>query len=273
MISLVVAAWLALQVQGAGSCPSPGEVEEKLAPLLPVGFASSSDRPGGRHGGGGRDAVGLARAPRRQARRPPAAAARGDLRRAGPDGGCRARGLGSSDSPRDFVAARSPGGVAGAVERGVPAGGGRRPRDPASGGKRRRRAPLDLGVGAAAMGAWQPGSVAPGARLDAVLGTARAGVARPALGRGPGNAHREPVSRGGPLVAPLLRARGRLCDSPRPALGSGAGRGRRVGGRHGGRRGLHRRSHDPDRRSGRRGSRCGSICASVRSDPGWGWRS
>ena len=32
--------------------------------------------------------------------------------------------------------------------------------------------PLDLGVGAAALGAWQPGSVAPGARLDAVLGTA-----------------------------------------------------------------------------------------------------
>ena len=42
MMSLIVAAWLAMQVQGAGSCPSPGEVEEKLAPLLPVGFASGS---------------------------------------------------------------------------------------------------------------------------------------------------------------------------------------------------------------------------------------
>ncbi len=30
---------------------------------------------------------------------------------------------------------------------------------------------LDLGVGAAAMGAWQPGSFAPGARLEAILGT------------------------------------------------------------------------------------------------------
>ena len=42
MISPVVASLLAMQVQGAGSCPSPGEVEEKLAPLLPVGFASGS---------------------------------------------------------------------------------------------------------------------------------------------------------------------------------------------------------------------------------------
>ena len=42
MVSLVVAGWLAMQIQGAGSCPSPGEVEEKLGPLLPVGFAPGS---------------------------------------------------------------------------------------------------------------------------------------------------------------------------------------------------------------------------------------
>jgi hypothetical protein len=42
MVGLVVAAWLAMQVQGLGTCPSPGEVEEKLAPLLPVDFAASS---------------------------------------------------------------------------------------------------------------------------------------------------------------------------------------------------------------------------------------
>src|SRR5215831_19458615 len=42
MIGVVIASLLALQVQGAGNCPSPAEVEEKLAPLFPAGFAQSS---------------------------------------------------------------------------------------------------------------------------------------------------------------------------------------------------------------------------------------
>jgi len=42
MVGLVIAAWLALPVQGLGSCPAPGEVEERLTPLLPVDFAASS---------------------------------------------------------------------------------------------------------------------------------------------------------------------------------------------------------------------------------------
>jgi hypothetical protein len=50
MIGLVIASWLAMQVQGAGRCPSPGEVEEKLAPLLPVGFASSPTDLSSEHG-------------------------------------------------------------------------------------------------------------------------------------------------------------------------------------------------------------------------------
>src|SRR3954447_21111094 len=42
MIGVVMASWLAMQIQGTGSCPSPGEGQEKLTPLLPAEFASGS---------------------------------------------------------------------------------------------------------------------------------------------------------------------------------------------------------------------------------------
>jgi len=45
MSGLIVALWLTIQIQGAGSCPAAGEVEGRLGPLLPPGFADgSSDR-------------------------------------------------------------------------------------------------------------------------------------------------------------------------------------------------------------------------------------
>lgn len=42
MSGLVVALWLAMQIEGAGSCPAAAEVEGKLGPLLPPDFAVGS---------------------------------------------------------------------------------------------------------------------------------------------------------------------------------------------------------------------------------------
>ncbi len=171
MMKLVVAAWLAMQVQGAGSCPAPGEVEEKLAPLLPVGFASSSgDLAAVVEEADGTLSVSLARSDGKTVarRRLPRAATCGEQAQTvavalavweaqiHPEISLRLDCLAASATPGspappraaedDLVIQRAP---AKALPR-----------------------PLELGLGAAAVGAWQPGSLAPGGRLDALLGRA-----------------------------------------------------------------------------------------------------
>jgi hypothetical protein len=172
MMSLVVAAWLALQVQGAGSCPSPREVEEKLAPLLPVGFASgSTDLAAVIEEADGSLSVSLARADGKTAarRRLPRAATCDEQAQTvavalavweaqlHPEISLRLDRLAPPPTPSSTVSPRAADSDL-VIQR---AGGGAPTR------------PLELGIGAAAMGAWQPGSIAPGARLEAVLGTAR----------------------------------------------------------------------------------------------------
>jgi hypothetical protein len=171
MISLVVAACLAIQVQGAGSCPSPGEVEEKLAPLLPVGFASGSgDLAAVVEEADGTLSVSLARSDGKTVarRRLPRAATCGEQAQTvavalavweaqiHPEISLRLDRLAASATPSGPV---PPPAVEGdlVIQR---AAAKAPPR------------PLELGLGAAAVGAWQPGSLAPGARLDALLGTA-----------------------------------------------------------------------------------------------------
>ena len=171
MVSLLVAAWLGMQIQGAGSCPSPGEVEEKLAPLLPVGFAAgSNDLAAVVELADGTLSVSLGRSNGKTVarRRLPRAATCGEQAQTvavalavweaqiHPEISLRLDRLAASPSPWSTAPPRAADGDL-AIQR---AGGGTPPR------------PLELGLGAAAMGAWQPGSVAPGARLEALLGTA-----------------------------------------------------------------------------------------------------
>ncbi len=171
MITLVVASFLAMQVQGAGSCPSPGEVEANLAPLLPVTFASgSADLAAITEQADGTLSVSLARPDGKTVarRRLPRAATCSEQAQTvavalavweaqiHPEISLRLDRLAAppmsstTGSPRvadgDLTIRRA--------AQGAPA------------------QPLKLGVGAGAMGAWQPGSVAPGARLDATLGRA-----------------------------------------------------------------------------------------------------
>ena len=171
MVSLFVAGWLAMQIQGAGSCPSPAEVEEKLAPLLPVGFASgSTDLAAVAEEADGSVSVSLARPDGKTVarRRLPRAATCSEQAQTvavalavweaqiHPEISLRLDRLAASPTPSSTAFPRAAGGDL-AIQR-------------AAGNPPAR--PLELGVGAAAIGAWQPGSVAPGARLDAVLGTA-----------------------------------------------------------------------------------------------------
>ena len=171
MISLVVAAWLALQVQGAGSCPSPAEVEETLAPLLPVGFASgSTDLAAVVEEADGTLSVSLARADGKTVarRRLPRAATCGEQAQTvavalavweaqiHPEISLRLDRLAAAPTPSTGASPRVTDSDL-AIQR---AGGGAPTR------------PLEPGIGVAAMGGWQPGSIAPGARLDALLGTA-----------------------------------------------------------------------------------------------------
>lgn len=171
MMSLVVFAWLALQVQGGGSCPSPGEVEERLAPLLPVGFASgSTDLAAVAEEPDGTLSVSLARSDGKTIarRRLPRAATCGEQAETvavalavweaqiHPEISLRLDRLAASPPPSSTASPRAADGDL-VIRR---AGG-----DPPS-------RPLELGLGAAALAAWQPGSIAPGARLDAALGRA-----------------------------------------------------------------------------------------------------
>jgi len=171
MVSLFVAGWLAMQIQGAGSCPSPAEVEEKLAPLLPLGFASTStDLAAVSEEADGSVSVSLARPDGKTVarRRLPRAATCSEQAQTvavalavweaqiHPEISLRLDRLAASPMPSSTAFPRAAGGDL-VIQR-------------AAGNPPAR--PLELGVGAAAIGAWQPGSAAPGARLDAVLGTA-----------------------------------------------------------------------------------------------------
>ena len=171
MIGLIVAAWLGMQVQGAGSCPSPGEVEEKLAPLLPVGFASGSgDLAAVVEEADGTLSVSLARSDGKTVarRRLPRAATCSEQAQTvavalavweaqiHPEISLRLDRLAASATPSSTAPPRAAEGdlvLQHAAAKAPPR-------------------PLELALGAAAMGAWQPGSLAPGARLDALLGTA-----------------------------------------------------------------------------------------------------
>jgi hypothetical protein len=194
MIGLVIASWLAMQVQGAGRCPSPGEVEEKLAPLLPVGFASSStDLATITEQADGTLSVSLARPDGKPVagRRLPRAANCSEQAQTvavalavweaqiHPEVSLRLDRLAAPPMPsstafppavdRDLVIQRT--------AENAPA------------------RPLDLVLGAAAMGAWQPGSIAPGARLDATLGR-RSGSWRARFSVAGVGAHSETLSPG-----------------------------------------------------------------------------
>jgi hypothetical protein len=174
MLGLVMASWFALQVQGTGSCPAPGQVEEKLAPLLPLDFAStSSDQATIAAEADGTLSVSLARADGKTVARrrlPPAATCSEQAETAAvalavweaqihPEISLRLDRLAASPPPPR--AAPPPPAGSEVVLRPAGAHGPARP--------------LDLGLGAAVLGDWQPGSIAPGARLEALLG--RAGAA------------------------------------------------------------------------------------------------
>ena len=224
VISLWLAALTAIQIDGAGRCPAAAAVDERLAPLLaPGGAPSASDRAVLVEDADGALSVSLA-ARRRSAHRQSTPAARGELRRAGRDGGRRAGGLGGRDPPRDLPAARAPGRGGGG------AAAGARRRD--SAGRRRRAAsPLDGGDRGRAARLMAAGlrRARRAARCDARR--RRSPLAREAVGGGRGRAHARAPARRGELVAPHRRTRRRLCDSSRPALAAGAGgRGRRGGG-------------------------------------------
>jgi hypothetical protein len=223
MISLVVAAWLALQVQGMGGCPAPVEVDQKLAPLLPVGFASSSsDQAAVVEEADGTVSVSLARLDGKliARRRLPRAATCGEQAQTvavalavweaqiHPEISLRLDRL--APSPAEIPAPAPAASDDLAIVRAAANGPTR---------------PLEFGVGAAVMGSWQPGSLAPGGRLDGVLGRAsgrwRARVSVVGLGTHseslpPGEARwwRVYLALGADYALPL---------SPRWALSLGAG--------------------------------------------------
>lgn len=210
MVGLVVASWLALQVAGAGSCPAPAEVEERLAPLFPAGFAiSSTDQASMVEEADGTLSVSLARPDGRAIarRRLPRAATCGEQAQTvavalavweaqiHPEISLRLESL--TAPPRAVPPPRAGGDAV--LERSAANGAAR---------------PVTIGVGAAVMGGWQPGSLAPGARLDGTLGRAsgpwRARVSLAGLGTHteslpPGQAQwwRLYVAVGGDYVVPL----------------------------------------------------------------------
>jgi hypothetical protein len=166
MSGAVAFLWLVLQIQGIGDCPTAGEVEARLGPLLPPGFAALSEdqavmventdetlslslvRPDGR-------TVGSRRLPRAASCAEQAATAAVALAvweaQIHPEISLRL------DSLRAIPAAdRTATTLPPAVRRGVP------PAAPPA---------KTLAVGAGLLGSWQPGSLAPGGRVDAMLGT------------------------------------------------------------------------------------------------------
>jgi len=196
MSGLVVALWLTMQIQGAGSCPATSDVEGKLAPLLPPDFMeSSADSAIIVEDADGTLSVSLARPDGRtvgQRRLPRAATCAEQAETVAvtlavweaqihPEISLRLDGL--TAAPSSAVAAVPPSN-----------------REP------ELRAPIEArparvttwAVGAGLVGSWQPGSVAPGGRIDAMLGAvdrpwrwrlSLAGLGTHTLSLGPGQAN------------------------------------------------------------------------------------
>jgi hypothetical protein len=161
MIGVATLLWLALQIQGAGGCPTAGEVDAQLGPLLPPGFAAiSADQAALVENTDGTLSLSLVRSDGRvvgSRRLPPAATCSEQAATVAvtvavweaqihPEISLRL------DSLRGSPATTPPPMVRRAVEPAAP---------PAR----------TLAVGVGLLGSWQPGSVAPGARVDAMLGT------------------------------------------------------------------------------------------------------
>ena len=272
MSGLVLSLWLAMQIEGSGRCPAAGEVEGKLAPLLPPGFASScDDRAVIAEDADGSLSVALSRPDGRSIasrRLPPSSTCAEQAETVAvtlavweaqihPEISLRLDRLAAapaSTTPRSRTARESRGRA--------PAGGPRSAGERDDAGRRCWRGRLLATRLRRSRRTF---------RRDA--GRAGATLARAALGGGAGKAHAQPASWASGLVAPVPRARRRLRAVSRDALGGGIRRGGRTGGRH--RRGLRilDGSRDPEHRS--RGPRpcCGSTCASELSGPGSAWRS
>ena len=275
MNGLLVALWMALQLEGTGVCPAASEVEAEAgtaaSPWLCVGIGRSGDHCGRRR----RHLVGLARAAGRNIHCRATFAAVDELRGTGGNGGGHARCLGSADSSGDLAAAR-PAGAASAGGR--PRGPDRRQevvvrkREPPASAPARSVAVGAAVVGAGVIGSGQPTSVAPGGRIDATLDAAgwplRWRLSASALGKHqeslpPGEADwwRLYVALGADYLIPLGR-RWELSLGAAGVLGVASVEGNGFM--------VDRAAESTDW-----GSRacCGLICASARSGPGWGWRS
>jgi hypothetical protein len=170
MSGLLALLWLAVQIDGAGGCPTVAEIQARLAPLLPAGDGiGSSDRARIAESPEALD-VALARSDGRTV-------ARRRLPRSGscadeaetvavtlavweaqihPEISLRLDRLGTTGASGTAAAGRPDATVARAAEP-------------------RAETPRLLAVGAAVVGSWQPDSIAPGARVDAMLGGARGG--------------------------------------------------------------------------------------------------
>jgi hypothetical protein len=167
MSGLVASLWLAMQIQAAGRCPAAADVEGALAPLLPPGFVSTTaDLAVIAEDADGALSVSLARPDGRTigSRRLPRAASCAEQAETvavtlavweaqiHPEISLRLDRLAVTQPPAT-VAVPPP--IADLSLRGaapVPSSA------------------TTWAVGAAFVGSWQPGSVAPGGRLDAMLG-------------------------------------------------------------------------------------------------------
>ncbi len=166
VVSLWLAALTAIQIDGAGRCPAAAAVDERLAPLLAPGFApSASDRAVLVEDADGALSVSLARADGRRigSRRLPRAATCAEQAETvavalavweaeiHPEISLRLDRLVAAAPPPPAAPPAAP-----TVEvRHVVVAPPRR---------------FTAALGAALLGSWQPGSVAPGGRLDAMLG-------------------------------------------------------------------------------------------------------
>ncbi len=165
MVGAYVWLWLAMAVHGTGGCPTAGDVEAKLAPLLPPGFAgSSADQASIVEDGDGNVTVSLARPDGLfigQRRLPRAATCVEQAETVAvtlavweaqvhPEIALKLDRL--ATPPPAPPAPTPPLKTEGVVQRGEPVA---------------PRRPTTLAVGAAALGSWQSNSLAPGGRIDA----------------------------------------------------------------------------------------------------------
>ena len=168
MSGLVLSLWLAMQIEGAGRCPAAGEVEGKLAPLLPPGFASScADRAVIAEDADGSLSVALSRPDGRSIasrRLPPSSTCAEQAETVAVTLAVWEAQIHPEISLRLDRLAAAPASTPVPVQPANPEVVHRQA-DPG--------APVTattLAVGAGLVGSWQPGSIAPGGRLDATLG-------------------------------------------------------------------------------------------------------